>query len=310
MTIKEALLATICYADVFDYPLTLEEVEKWLIGIRGKQVRSGQASKRKMLQDISGITSKDGYIFLRGRTRILTLRKQRAVWAGPKVQLAKHAAALLKIIPTIKLIGVTGGLAMDNAHEHDDIDFYIATCRKTIWVTRFLATVLLEIYKLRRKPQDTEFQNKICLNMYVDEDHLGVVLKERDLFSAHEVLQLKPLWERDNTYEKFLNHNRWVKKYLPNAWGVKVESRKSKVESRKSWMHSVLFSICHVTCMILEPVFRWFQLWYMQKRRSSEVVSDTLIRFHPHDARVWVKAKYAMRLGKYNIPLDKIFFGR
>jgi len=52
--------------------------------------------------------------------------------------------------------------------------------------------------------------------MFVSEPALPE--SERDLFSAHEVLQMEPVFDRGNTYKKFLLANKWVKTFLPNAW--------------------------------------------------------------------------------------------
>lgn len=60
--------------------------------------------------------------------------------------------------------------------------------------------------------------------------------------------------------------------------------------------------------IILEPLAKFIQLWYMEKHRTYEVITDTTLRFHPKDARVWVKRKLASRLAKFNIPLDKVFY--
>lgn len=290
MRLHNAILATVAYADVFDYPLTEEEVGKWLIG---KSQKSKVKSQK--LKEISEIKHFGGYFFLNGRKEIVSLRRERRRWTGEKMQVAKWAATLLKCIPTIQLIGVTGALAMDNAHRDDDIDFYIVAAVETLWSTRFFATVLLAMFGLRRKPGDAFFRNKICLNMYVDERHLAVSSRERDLFSAHEVLQMKPLWDRNGIYKKFLKENQWAKHFLPNAWEEKTQTYISK---RKSFA-------CH-----LEPLARTLQLWYMRRRRTTEVVSGSLIRFHPHDARIWIRNKLAGRLAIHKIPLDKIFYAR
>jgi hypothetical protein len=50
------------------------------------------------------------------------------------------------------------------------------------------------------------------------------------------------------------------------------------------------------------------QLFYMQHHRSNEVVTDSVLRFHPKDARVWVKREFAARLKGFKIPLDKVFY--
>ena len=58
----------------------------------------------------------------------------------------------------------------------------------------------------------------------------------------------------------------------------------------------------------MERIAKLLQLWYMRKRRTTEVVSDKVLRFHPRDARVWVKQELQHRLDRFNIPLDKIFY--
>ena len=64
--------------------------------------------------------------------------------------------------------------------------------------------------------------------------------------------------------------------------------------------------------IFLMRLFEWpakqIQLWYMARHRTHEVITDTTLRFHPRDARVWVKRKLSARLAKFNIPLDKVFY--
>ena len=44
------------------------------------------------------------------------------------------------------------------------------------------------------------------------------------------------------------------------------------------------------------------------KKRTGEVIGSTMLRFHPVDARVWIKEALRTRLVKYNLPIDKIFY--
>jgi Rieske Fe-S protein len=43
--------------------------------------------------------------------------------------------------------------------------------------------------------------------MFLDEDHLSLPQNEQNLFTAHEVCQLKVLWQRNNLYQKFQKEN-------------------------------------------------------------------------------------------------------
>lgn len=281
LTLRNAIIVAIAYADIFDYPLTPEELRMWIPFVkRPRLARQGEALRKK---------------------RLIRIRKQREAWSAEKWIRARWVANLLRLIPTIQLVGVTGGLTRSNAKAEDDIDFLIITTPSTLWVTRGLSTMLLDFLRLRRRPTDTKFRNLICLNMFMSEDGLSVPPAERDLFTAHEVLLMTPIWERDGAYTKFLNANKWVEKFLPNAW----ELRKKNYELRIK--HYGFFSFI---LQLVEPIAKFIQLRYMKKRRSSEIISDTIIRFHPRDARVWIKRSLGRRLAKYNIPLDKIFYGR
>ena len=40
--------------------------------------------------------------------------------------------------------------------------------------------------------------------------------KSHDLFTAHEIIQLIPIFERDNAYNKFIKANSWINSVFPN----------------------------------------------------------------------------------------------
>ncbi len=286
MTISrpQATLITVCYSDIFDYPLTSEELTYWLVFYKGKPSPD--------------LLEKNSYYFLPTRKRIVSIRKKREVWSKKKWQIAKKIVWIYKLVPTILLVGVTGGLTMNNVKSEDDIDLFFIVHPKTLWISRLLATLLTESIGMRRRPGDKRFSDKVCLNMFMTSDRLRLVQKERDLFAAHEVLQMVPLWEKNNVYQKFLRANKWVEKFLPNAWDKNIKNENLKLKNENSILQ------------IFEYPAKLGQLWYMRRHRTSEVVTDTVIRFHPRDARVWVKEKLERRLQRQNLPLDKIFFNR
>ena len=141
--------------------------------------------------------------------------------------------------------------------------------------------------------------------MFMSEDALSLIKNEHDLFAAHEVLQMQPLWERGGTYKKFLMANRWVGKFLPNAWKFRIQNVEPNAQKRTSSFVAIMAWLVS----LFELPARELQLWYMRKRRTTEVIAPGVLRFHPADARVWIKKALATRLRKFNIPLDKIFYG-
>ena len=270
-TLSDAVRITIAYADIFDYRLSEEELRFWCVY---------RVLLKRFVHHNNHQRPTHNWVSSRRKWKIAG-----SLW-------------WLRLLPTIECIGVTGALAMNNADVHDDIDFLIITKSGTLWTTRLIVTFLLDLFHLRRRPGDHKFKDKICLNMFMSSDALAIPSKERDLFTAHEVLQMKPLWDRDGTYQKFLKANRWVEKFLPTAWRETYYASRVKHQQTRSLLR------------FLEPIAKFLQLWYMRKRRTTEVVSDTIIRFHPVDAREWIYRELQKRLRATKIPLDNIFYGR
>lgn len=284
----ERVIAAVLYADIFDYPLTEEEARLW----------SGVAPFPS--GPLRGLERVDSFVIRAGRQHIIALRKQRERFSAAKWEQARRVGALLGRIPTVMLVGITGGLSVNNADKQDDIDFLIIARQGTLWATRLAATLLLDCLGLRRKPGAPEVANKACLNMFLSDDSLSLPVSERDLFSAHEVLQMAPVFDRGNTYGAFLHANRWVRQFAPLMWR---RVRKRARPLRRRWLSPVGAALCAV-----EPLVRATQLWYMQQRRTNEVIRPGQIRFHPRDARAWIRAKLGKRLRQWRIPLDKIFY--
>lgn len=285
-------LATLAYADIFDYPLTKEELSLWLI--------KKHAVSPNFFRSVSLY---DGLLTLPKRRALVPLRKKREMYAKAKWKFIRKIAPLFRLVPTVTLVGVTGGLAMNNVRADDDIDLFFIVRPGTLWLSRLAVTLLAEAFGIRRRPQETAVADKVCLNMFMEEGSLALPSNERDLFSAHEVLQMVPLWQKGNTHQKMLLSNRWVSHYLPNAWRHKAEHRSAhgKNTADIAWWRCLA---------LLEPIAKVAQLHYMQKRRTNEVIRYGMIRFHPSDARRWVRERLSSRFQHWHIPLDNFFYHR
>lgn len=285
--IETSILHTVIYADIFDYPLTEAEIWRYWIGKPVKFVRFREALAQLRKKGL--IREKEGYYVLKQRISVIKLRQQRAQFAGKKMLVAKKAAGILKLIPFVWFIGISGALSMQNSPKEDDIDFFIISSPRKLWITRLLSTILLDFFALRRKPGETRYADKICLNMFMDESAMSLPKKERDLYSAHEVAQLKPIVNKFETYDRFLSANKWVQNYLPHA--VKKNNyRKKKISSDGQNSFSVM-----------EKISKSIQLSYMSKKRTKEVINRDLLRFHPIDARERVMKNYQESFKKLKV---------
>ncbi|MBI3109639.1 hypothetical protein HYZ06_01220 [Candidatus Daviesbacteria bacterium] len=264
---EKAILKTLIYADIFDYPMTLREVHKWLIGKKANLRQVEKALRKKDLR-----VAKRRY---RERQSAIYLKK------------AKFISLFLKIIPWIKLVGVSGSLAMNNAGKKDDIDLFLITAKNRLWISRLLVLGLLILTGQRRKRGDlpTRVAGKICINTLLEEDRLEQ--KNKDIYLAHEVLQMRVLWQREGVYQKYLEDNSWAFKFLPNwisSSDLRRNIHKSLIINHKSFFD------------FIESIAKWFQLKIMQQPKGMERIEDGALYFHPQDVRGKILALYKQKL--------------
>lgn len=284
--VYSSILKTICYADIFDYPLTEKEVYRWVKYIR--RLRYYDIRKANGV-----ILHKDTVMFLKGREALIERRKERELVSKQKLLIAKRVVAILKYIPTIKLIGISGSVAMQNATEKDDIDLFIVAKEETVWLTRFLATIFVEVFAKRRRPNDRNVADKICLNMFVDENYLAIAKTKQNIYTAHEVCQLKVLFDRNNTYQKFLVANQWVRKYLPN--GIEMKKLRNEVIKKEFKSNYLITLLLYYFNMIAKTL----QLWYMHRHLTSELITDHFLAFHPKDYTKDILAAFEEKIKFY-----------
>jgi len=292
---EKAILRTLIYADLFDFPLTGEELWQRLIW-EGKS-SSAQPSEEEFetclrkLNRTEKIERQKSFYFLSGRGRIVESRKKHLDYSQKKLKKAVAASRFLKLIPLVRLVAVTGSVASENAKHGDDIDLFLITSAGRIWTTRFLVTLLVSLLGVRRRPGQKKFKDKICLNLYLDEGHLGIFKKEQDLFLAYEIYQLKVLWQRGETYQKFLSANTWIKKLLPNGFDKKLFKFKEDHPNRFNYLSRVSNSLWGR----VEKTLYLFQLWWMRKKRTTETAKSYLIAFHPADERSRILERFKQK---------------
>lgn len=268
---EREILKTLLYSDFFDYPLKEEEIYKFLI--TDKKIEKAQF--HKILNTLkASVESKKGFYFLSGRKELVSRREDREKVSLQKMQKAKEIIRMLSLIPTVQLIGISGALSMKNSDKDDDIDIFVITKNGFVWTTRFLMVIFLLVLGAYRNKNSKKYSDKICLNMLLDENYIKL---EKNLYIAHEIAQLIPVFERDNAYEKFLRENDWVKNFMVNTLKEDINYSKKK----NGIMEKTLIFI--FSFFIFEKASKLLQSLYMRKHITKEIIEDNVLRLHPFD---------------------------
>lgn len=295
--LEKSILATIAYFDVFDYPLTIVEIWKWLyekdfggnslsVGTIWKELENNQLIK-------SLVENRQGFYFLKNRGDLVELREARYVLGAKKIKRARKVARFLKFIPGIKMIAICNSLAWANAREESDIDFFIVTTPNKIWTTRFWAAGVLQIFGLR--PNRKSNRDKICLSFFVDEASLNLEplsASAPDVYLVYWIVQLHPLFDCGGVYQNFWQSNNWVKKFLPNVFPKGGKAKNDKIYSPGA-------------AGFMEKFFHWLQLKILPKNLramanldSKVVITDKVLKFHSNDRRDEYKKMWEEKLAK------------
>jgi hypothetical protein len=203
--LRRAIARTVAYADLFDYPLDRTEIHRYLIG----EAASSEDVDRVLERDgaIGAYLERTGDMFhLRGRASTIDTRRARETMSAELWRAARAYGAWVSRLPLVRFVGVTGALAMSNAERRADIDLFVLTHPGRVWLCRLLVLAVVRVAALRG--------HRLCPNFLLSTAQLE--LRERNLFTAHEIAQMVPV-RATEWYAKFIDANRWAQDYLPNA---------------------------------------------------------------------------------------------
>jgi len=327
--LEKSILATLVYFDIFDYPLTLVEIHRLLLNLSSqqkqilKQVSSTSADRQDDEIQHDGLNEvrnalghsqilqknvhfKNGYFYsassadkLRGGDKILNIRHERYIVAKRKFDCARRILNIIAKIPFVRAIFVCNSLAYNNTKKKSDIDLIIVAKKHGVWWARLFCVLLLSIMRVRPtfakatadKPGYKNMKDKICLSVFVDEDHLdfsNLRMSKRDIDFMYWVSNFYPIYDADGIYIKFWEINsKWLNNNLVNARSCAPHP--SRVIRSRPFIR-----------IFMEFVLRPFSIFaeFAQKAKFPKQirelknldtrvrVEDGLLKFHVNDRRM------------------------
>lgn len=202
--IKENILATLAYFDLFNYPLTSTEVYSFLKSSCDPQ---GFEEAIKCLVNDGQVYQFDQLYTLKDDRSLTTRRYRGNEKAAQLIRIAGRISNFLIRFPYVRGIAISGSLSKNFADENSDIDLFVITAANRVWIARTLMHAFKKITFLVNK------QDYFCMNYYVDEQQLEIV--EKTTYTAIEIVTLIPL-QGDHVFAQFCGANIWTQHYLPN----------------------------------------------------------------------------------------------
>jgi hypothetical protein len=213
MDLHTSILKTIAYFDLFNYPLTLEDIHRFL-DVKAKPAEIG--AETEMLVREGRLFKLGAYYSLQNNTALAIKRLRGEAHADELMRIADRGAKLLYQFPFVRGVCISGSLSKRCADEKADIDYFIITSANRIWIARTLMHLFKKLTFL------LGHQHRFCMNYYVDEDALEI--PQKNIFTAIELFTLLPMCG-DEALDKFFRANDWAGDYFP---GYRDQHRKAE----------------------------------------------------------------------------------
>ncbi|MDD2807387.1 MAG: hypothetical protein PHW95_02625 [Patescibacteria group bacterium] len=293
---QQAILKTLAYFDIFDYPLTWLEIYRWLWQPSELYLSSDLLADLQLLISENIIEQKFGLYFLPQRVGIISVRYDRYQFAEKKFAIAKKVARWFSTVPFIEMIAVCNNVSYNNGSAKSDIDFFVVVKNGRLYFTRAIVTVLANALGLRR--HGAKISNRVCLSFYIIDTELDlsdIAIADPDPYLIYWSATLFPIFNND-VYHKFLASNAWLKKYLPHFNGVEANGRRFASRYKMAASSQALGRWIFGGRLgdAAEKIARLIQLTKMSYNKKSVatqpntkvVISERMLKFHENDRRL------------------------
>jgi len=299
--LKEAIVKTVAYFDMFDFPLTAYEIWQYL------NIKCEFEQVAKILDPSTiELSQQNGFYYLPKWEGLVKERMKRYQASDRKLKLVKRIAGIFKYIPWLELIAVGNIMGEHNLRDEGDIDLFIITEAKRIWLSRFFCVAVIKFLGLR--PSPNRQQNKICLSFFVSQENLDLDSlrinaednnSKDDVYFTYWLAGLIPVYERSDIYNKFILANNWFKGQLPN-WQKNIPSQRRKIVKPISAFY---LEVVDMLIGGLEEQFKNLQMKLLpaglkniMNSDSRVVINDKILKLHANDRREEYRQLYNSKI--------------
>lgn len=285
----EAMIKALCYADIFDFPLRLDEVIRFA---PNAAITIDEAHERLNSDGpLAGIVKRcDDLYYLEGRGDNCQRRLDREAESRQQLEIALRRLIPLQGIPFLRAASITGALAALNSPAGDDVDLLIVSSRGRTWTAFFF----LRLWRRFSHNPD------ICFNVFISEGDL--VFRSQNLFYAREILGALPVFN-NGAYDKFIDANRWIFDIFP-SWSPTTDRGRYRLPVSPLWRRRQRMLERVLSGPFGELVE--YLVHRIQVKNLVSLASETSMRMrrnriklHKHDNRSPILDKYEQRINTW-----------
>lgn len=286
--LNETIIQVIVFFDLFDFPLTAYELWYYL----DKQISFQDIIH--VLETTPEIENKNGFFFLVGRAEIIKIRQARHNYFLRKYKIAQRFVSYFSILPFIKVITLSNSIGQFNLRDGSDIDIFIITARRRIWLTRLFCAGIAKILNSRPTPKNKK--DKICLSFYISEGNLNLdnlQIVDGDPYFFFWLRSLVLLYNKDKVYEKFLVANCLPLSEISGQSLDSVTAGKQKTTGPNKILNYFERAAKKVQLIVMSPALK-----KAINNSIGVVISDNILKLYIHDKRLEYAEKYANRISQ------------
>ena len=277
-----AVLRSVTYAAMFEYPLSLEQLHASLIGVRADAATVAAWWRNSELLQAT-IDLQEGLYFPAGRADLLHTRARREALSCDLLARDRRILSVVAAMPFVRMVALSGSLAHLNAERSADLDLFVITAPHRVWSVTLSLLVIARLIGWRRR---------MCLNYVISEDALRV--EPPDLFSANQIIHLRPILG-DEIFARFVGANPFVREIYPN-FALEPEPRKPQAASPKPVIEQVLsLGIASVWERAARAIYGWHL-----NRRAATWQSRDQVRLDAECLKLHTCSHRAAALARYD----------
>lgn len=203
-TLAKGIIKTLAYYDIFNYPLTREEI--YICSNTNGDTKTSVFKELEALVDSGIVYRSDNFYSINHNSQLIPKRIEGNKRAFKKMKTAKLFSKFISHFPFVRGVLLSGSISKGYMDEKADIDYFIITSPNRLWIARILLVFFKKMFLLNS-------YKFFCINYFISTSELEI--EEKNIYTAIEFATLIPMYGAD-VYNELYESNQWIKNYVPN----------------------------------------------------------------------------------------------